>query len=155
MGRDCGFNHSKPKIGYLIRRMNKTFKNRIMYQGIKDGLDEVTLMHAWIMGYLHRNEIEGHEIFQRDLESHFGLSRSSVTSIVQMMEKKDYIIRESVPNDARLKKIRLTDTGRETSNRVKDTLDRIELDIEKDLDPRELEIFIKIALKIIDNLEKC
>ena len=71
------------------------------------------------------------------------------------MEKKDYIIRESVPNDARLKKIRLTDTGRETSNRVKDTLDRIELDIEKDLDPRELEIFIKIALKIIDNLEKC
>lgn len=142
-----------PKLGYLIRRMNATFKNRVMYQGVKDGLDEVTLMHAWIMAYLDMNECKGNDVFQKDLESQFGLSRSSVTSIVQLMEKKDYILREGVPNDARLKRIRLTDVGRETSRRLKDTLDRIELDIEKNLEPEEKELFIKVAMKIIENLE--
>ena len=75
------------------------------------GVDELTAMHGWILGYLCRNEDK--DIFQKDIEAEFKICRSTVTNILKLMEKKGYIRRESVPYDARLKKLVLTDTGRE------------------------------------------
>ena len=51
------------------------------------------------------------DVFQKDVEEAFHITRSSVTSAVQLMEKKGYITRRSVPCDARLKKLALTDRG--------------------------------------------
>ena len=66
------------------------------------GVDELTAMHGWILGYLCRNEHK--DIFQKDIEAEFKICRSTVTNILKLMEKKGYIKRESVPYDARLKK---------------------------------------------------
>ena len=65
------------------------------------GVDELTAMHGWILGYLCRNEDK--DIFQKDIEAEFKICRSTVTNILKLMEKKGYIRRESVPYDARLK----------------------------------------------------
>ena len=40
-------------------------------------------------------------VFQRDVEAAFGLSRSTVTGILQLMEKNGLILRESAENDGR------------------------------------------------------
>ena len=73
------------------------------------GVDELTAMHGWILGYLCRNEHK--DIFQKDIEAEFKICRSTVTNILKLMEKKGYIKRESVPYDARLKKLVLTEAG--------------------------------------------
>ena len=43
-------------------------------------------------------------MFQRDVEQVFSLSRSTATGILQQLEEKGLLRRESVPSDARLKK---------------------------------------------------
>ncbi|PIO84839.1 MarR family winged helix-turn-helix transcriptional regulator [Pediococcus damnosus] len=48
------------------------------------------------------------KIYQRDIEEHFGIRRSSVTSLLQKLKDNGYITRESVADDARLKLIVLT-----------------------------------------------
>ena len=88
------------------------------------GVDELTAMHGWILGYLCRNEHK--DIFQKDIEAEFKICRSTVTNILKLMEKKGYIKRESVPYDARLKKLVLTDTGRELHEKTKDMIDMLE-----------------------------
>ena len=55
--------------------------------------------------YRHREE----QVFQRDIEREFSITRSTVTNILQLMERKGYIERRSVPQDARLKKLVLTE----------------------------------------------
>ena len=85
------------------------------------GVDELTAMHGWILGYLCRNEDK--DIFQKDIEAEFKICRSTVTNILKLMEKKGYIRLESVPYDARLKKLVLTDTGRELHEKTKDMID--------------------------------
>lgn len=42
-------------------------------------------------------------IFQKDLETEFCIGRSTVTNILNLMEKKGFVRRESVSYDARLK----------------------------------------------------
>ena len=58
-----------------------------------------------------------------DNRVYFGVNRSTVTSIVKLMEKKGYIERENVPGDARLKKLILTPLGEEMHFKTKQTLD--------------------------------
>ena len=92
------------------------------------GVDELTAMHGWILGYLCRNEDK--DIFQKDIEAEFKICRSTVTNILKLMEKKGYIRRESVPYDARLKKLVLTDTGRELHEKTKDMIDILKEDLD-------------------------
>lgn len=139
------------KVGFAIRMQHTAFTRRFLSDGMADGLDEVTIMHGWIMGYLHRNEDK--DIYQKTIESEFGICRSSVTSLVKLMEKKGYIQREAVPGDARLKKIVLTPEGRATAIRVKETLDSMELDILKGISPEELQTYFAVADKIKNNLD--
>ena len=52
-----------------------------------------------------------HRVYQRDIEREFSITRSTVTNILQLMERKGYIQRQSVPQDARLKRLILTEEG--------------------------------------------
>ena len=49
----------------------------------------------------------------RDIEREFSITRSTVTNILQLMERKGYITRQSVEQDARLKQLVLTEKGRQ------------------------------------------
>ena len=66
-------------------------------------------MQGWIIGYLYQNRDK--EVFQRDIQEQFSIRRSTVTGILQLMEKNGLITRSSVERDARLKKLELTPPG--------------------------------------------
>ena len=69
----------------------------------------MTMMHGWIIRYLYENREQ--DIFQKDIEQRFAVGRSTVTNLIQLMEKKGFVKRESVKQDARLKKVILTEKG--------------------------------------------
>ena len=58
--------------------------------------------NGYIISYLCENEDKN--IFQRDIERQFDLSRSTVSTILKELEKEGLIERKSVIIDARLKK---------------------------------------------------
>ena len=70
---------------------------------------DITGMQSRVIYYILVHFQEG-PVFQRDIESAFGLSRSTATGILQQLEKKDIIQRESVARDARLKSLCRPDT---------------------------------------------
>ena len=74
------------KIGVEIKKLNNTVHRAITYYAKMSGMDEVTLMHGWIIQYLYENREK--EVFQKDIEQQFSICRSTVTNIIQLMEKK-------------------------------------------------------------------
>ena len=48
----CDDGAEKYKLGNIIRGLHGAFSKKFMACGMAVGLDEVTLMHGWIMGYL-------------------------------------------------------------------------------------------------------
>ena len=92
-----------------LRRVNNLIFRRIGQISRANGVEAVTPMHGWIMEYLYRNSDT--PVFQRDIEREFSITRSTVTNILQLMERKGYIERQSVPQDARLKRLILTEEG--------------------------------------------
>ena len=94
-----------------IRRVDNLIFRRINQFARENGVEQATPMHGWIIEYLYRHAEK--PVFQRDIEREFSITRSTVTNILQLMERKGYIERQSVPQDARLKMLVLTDKGRD------------------------------------------
>ena len=92
-----------------IRRVDNLIFRKINQFTRANGVEQATPMHGWIIGYLY--EHRDTPVFQRDIEREFSITRSTVTNILQLMERKGYIQRQSVPQDARLKKLVLTEEG--------------------------------------------
>lgn len=120
----------------------------------KSGLTPITGTQAFIIDYLFAAEQHGADIFQRDIERQFGIGRSATSGMLQLMEKNGMITRTGVPQDARLKKITLTDPYRQMQKIVTAQMDEKERVLSEALTPEELEafwgIFDKLSAAIAD-----
>lgn len=105
-----GKKHIGKEIIILANRIHRT----ISKEAAKYGL---TRVQSRIIGFIY-SEADKKDIFQKDIEEELDIRRSSVTSVLQLMEKNGYIKRESVAEDARLKKIILTEKAIEIQKNV-------------------------------------
>lgn len=100
-----------PKIArelHCLSNMNRRFMDNTSH---KKMVDSITGTNGWIIGYLDHNSHR--DVYQRDLEESFGITRSTVSKVVNLMVQKGLIERSAVEHDARLKKLALTDKSRE------------------------------------------
>lgn len=141
---------NKDKVGYEIKTLSNLIKRRIDNSAVFS--EEVTGMHGWIIGFLYHNR-EKRDIFQRDIEAEFSIRRSTVTGILQLMEKNNLIRREPVEYDARLKKLVLTPKAIEIHEAIKKELNDLEEQLCKDLTKEELEAFFTVIRKMRKNIE--
>lgn len=142
---------NEEKLGLIVHGLDNMLL-RNLYAHLKAyGLDEATVMHSWILKYLEDNKDT--EVFQKDLETVFSCNRSTVTNILQLMEKKGYIKRESVERDARLKRIILQDKGCETLKSLEKMNRELAEDTLRGISKEELDTFYRVADKLKTNLE--
>lgn len=148
-------NRPEHPIGYEVKTLNNMIFRDMIASSARKGMDELTMMHGWILGYLYHNQEK--DIFQKDLENEFCISKSTVTNIIKLMEKKGYITRESVSSDARLKKLSLTDTGLMMHQMQVEILDEQEQRLKEMISEEELKIFLHtihtLRSKIKEGLE--
>lgn len=116
----------------------------------KVGLDESTVTNGWILKYLYDNKEK--EVYQKDIEKHFHIGRSTVTAIIKTMEKKGYISRTSVENDARLKRVILMPKGEEAHCSIDNAIRETNLKVIEGITEEEVETLYQIIKKIRENL---
>lgn len=96
-------------IGLSIIGLSHRLRRKADEVAASFGEESITGVQGFIIGYIYKNMCHGNFIFQRDLEKKFGISRSTTSGILNLMEKKGLIQRCSVAHDARLKQILLTE----------------------------------------------
>lgn len=129
----------------LDRLMRKTIEKE--FAALEDD-DQLTRMHHWIIGYLFREQHK--DIFQRDVEAEFKISRSTTSSMLTLMEKKGLIIRQSVPGDARLKKLTLTEKAKQLHKLHINKIDELDAAINGAITPEEKQELLRIIGKLAD-----
>lgn len=142
----------KKRVGFTIRRLDHVLRRNLEARVKQEGIDEITLMHGWIIRYLYENQDQ--DVFQKDIEKNFSIGRSTVTGILQILEKKGFVSRECVAHDARLKKVILTKKGMESHRKIEELITCQNQKMTEGVDGRELQIFMRVAEQIRENLEK-
>lgn len=142
--------HIGGRIHFLSNHLRRIAANR---EGFRR-LESVTGNNGRIIVYLSRHQ-DG-DIFQRDIERAFGVTRSTASKVLALMEKKGLIQRRGVPEDARLKRITLTERSRELSRQMcaeSDAMDRQLLLGFAPEEERALRSFLDRMLNNLENLE--
>lgn len=140
------------RVGFTIRRLGHVLRRNLEARVKQEGIDEITLMHGWIIRYLYENQDQ--DVFQKDIEKNFSIGRSTVTGILQILEKKGFVSRKCVAHDARLKKVILTKKGMESHRKIEELITCQNQKMTEGVDARELQIFMRVAEQIRENLEK-
>lgn len=134
-----------------LRRVNNLISRKINQFGRENEVEEVTPMHGWILAYLYHRREES--VFQRDIERDFSITRSTVTNILQLMERKGYIQRRSVPQDARLKQLVLTEAGARVHEKTMQSLRQTDAFVSDLLTQEENAEMLRLLNKLQEGLQ--
>ncbi|MBE6886889.1 MAG: winged helix-turn-helix transcriptional regulator [Ruminococcaceae bacterium] len=113
----------------------------------------LTGLQARILGFVRFNSENGRDIFQKDIEAEFKIRRSSVSSVLDNMEKNGFISRQSVESDARLKKIVLTEKAQDISKQHYQTILRFENSLLENMTADEIATLKSLLSKVAENIE--
>jgi len=92
-------------------------------------------------------------VFQKDIEHEFGITRSTASKVISLMEKKDLIIRVESSLDLRLKKLVLTKKAKALSDSCRDDLLSFDKSLLKGFTSEEEELLLSFLDRIEKNIE--
>ena len=146
-----GDNNDNKGVGLRLRMISNAIRRYLDGNSeLKEELDKLTCSNKWIIGYLYEAEQEQRDIFQKDFEEKFGITRSTVSKMLSLLEKKELVRRVVVSHDARLRKIVLTEKSRELGRAMHTEVNDIEEKLVKGFSQTEL----KQLNEYFDRLEK-
>lgn len=132
---------------HRIRELSLYVKN-----GINDSISKevkgVTHINGIILHILKKAEERNEALYQKDLEEKLCRSKSTMSEILNSMEKHQYIKRVPLKEDSRKKQLILTPLGKETDQKVGEVILSYELSLKNKLTKDELESLLLIMEKL-------
>lgn len=141
----------KKLIGMELRSLNNLIMRHVENSANKKQIDSITGTNGWIIGFLAENSDK--EIYQKDLEGQFSITRSTASKVLILMEQKGLIERHSVPHDARLKKLVLTEKAQKVSELMIEGASRMEETLTKGFTEEELEYLCSCIQRMKNNIK--
>ena len=141
MEKDCGM-----WINILSHMLKKRMNANTQSLGI-------TGVQSHVMHYILVKCADG-PVFQRDVESAFGMSRSTATGILQLMEKNGFIYRESVEKDARLKRIVPTKKAEALRPSILYHINESEAQMTQGISKKDVAVCKQVLLQMLQNLSE-
>ena len=93
------------------------------------------------------------EIYQKDIEEELNIRSASVSTHLKKMEAQDFIRREKVSYDDRLKKILPTNHTVEMKEQVERHITLLEKRLTAGIEEKELKVFFDVLKKMQENME--
>ena len=139
------------KLCREFKQINNLICRQSFNAGLKQEIDKMTLSHGWVIGYLYDNR--DRVVLQKEFEKEFNLRRSTVTTILQTMEKNGLIERLSIKDDARQRQLVLTEKAEMVHKLISKEMKALDERITDGINKEDMDIFYKVLFKIKGNLE--
>lgn len=141
------------QIKSLERTIGRNYICKIKKEesGLVD-LKKPTPTQLQIMDYIIEHYDEG--IYQKDLEKALNLRRATISGVLQTMEKNHMIIRKTVENDTRQKRILLDGLVKESYIRGREKRDELEKIITRNIPKEKMDVFFEVIEMMKSNIKE-
>ena len=139
-------------VGHELAYTNNLIARRRARGGNNKYAMNISPIQVRIVKYLVKQN--NRAILQKDMEYIFNIRRSTVSGVIKTMEKNNIIIRENVKDDNKSKEIKLTNEVYLRANELVRKLRELDLELLKDVNKEDLEVFMRVLKNIQDNLKE-
>ncbi len=137
-------------LGKGIHILSRQLKREMDFKLAKYG---ITGVQSAMIGFIY-DESRKKDVFAKDIEKNFDIRRASIAGMLQNMEKNGLIKRETVGNDARLRRIVLTQKALKIRKEVEKNIRKVEKQAMEGLTKEEVRKYVELTKKMSTNLEK-
>ena len=135
--------------GRIINIVSHQLKRTIFCYAWKEcGL---TTMQNRVLHYILAKSLEN-PVYQKDIEKEFRVSKSTVTEILQLMEKNGFIDRKSSKRDGRMKRIMPTEKAITIQKEVMENIRTVEEKLRAGVNEEDYRTCLKVLKKMSENL---
>ena len=142
-------NTQEVAIGYEIRTIHNLIGIHVRYH-MDQIMPDLTPMQRWIICFLHGNQEK--DIYQKDIEEEFDISRATATNLLQLMEKKKLIVRQPVAHDRRIKKILLTQKAVDCQEKARQDMQQTEEILTQGMSEEEVAQLKRLLVQMHKNI---
>jgi len=139
---------SKVGVGYCINKTALYFKITVL-QLFKENNFNMTPEQFGILFFLSRED----GLYQRQLAKISLKDRPNITRMIDILEKKGFVHRETAPDNRRIFKIFITEEGRNQVAKIHPLLLEIQREALKGITIEEIELIKNILGKICENMD--
>ena len=143
---ECDLEHIN--MGKLVHIVSNQLKRRGDHFETENGL---THMQTHVLRYILLRSLK-EEIYQKDIEDELQIRRSTVTGILQLLEKKGFITRKSVAADGRLKQLVATQKAKILQERIQQDIACTEACMAQNISNEDYRICKRVLAQILRNL---
>ncbi len=115
-------NAAGKEMRYIMSLFRKEVDNSELFKNNPD----LTNVKGWTIGFIYKRHNQGFDVYQKDIEQEFNISRSTATELLQNLEQNDYLTREASEQDGRLKRIILKEKSIKLQTEVIKTFNSVE-----------------------------
>ena len=139
---------SKKTVGYLLERTTRVVKLRF-HRAFKElGVDMTPEQWVLLESLYERNDQS-----QKELADESFKNAPTISRILDVISKKGWVERRPTCQDRRMFEIHLTDSGRETVEKLREKVFEIRRQGWKNLDEDDYENFVQIMNRIFKNYQ--
>jgi DNA-binding MarR family transcriptional regulator len=142
----------KESIGVELRALNNLIRRYFEFSSHKKENESITGNNEWIINFLAEHISE--DIFQKNIEDYFTITRSTASKVLSLMEQKGLIERQAVTQDARLKKIVLTEKAWKVREIMMEDVHQLERTLTLGFQEEELDMLLSYFERMKRNLSK-
>lgn len=135
------------ELGPRVRELNLYIK-RSLGNEINSKVTGVTHANGLILLFLREAEAQNKKIFQKDLEMRLKVNKSTMSEMLDCMERNDLIKRIPLKEDNRKKQIVFTPHGREVDQEVAIVVRNFDKKLRSKISTEELDMFLSIIKKL-------
>lgn len=142
----------KKNIANELKKLDIEIARRLFSISKENKIEDApSPLQSRILKYLVKNKDK--EIYQKDLEDIFQISKATVSSVLFTMENNKIIQRVVSSNDARSKRIELTEKSKEVYKNMQIVIEKLNKELEKGLSDEEINTFYNILDKLYKNIK--
>ena len=134
-------------LGMLIGQVHRLSTKRFVQNSHTHGL-EISLDQWLVLGPVWKND----GISQKDISEYCGKDKTSVTKIIDTLEKKNLVVRVTDQLDHRVKRVVLSQKGRELFLSALPVMAQTRDELRSGISDKEIEVLKSILNKIYKNL---
>ena len=132
-------------IGMLMSKVDRLCTKKFVQNARKFGMD-ISQDQWMVIGPIWKQK----GISQKEIAEYCGKDKTSVTKIIDTLEKKNLLVRYSDQIDQRIKRVVLSNKGKDLMKNVMPVIEQHRNDLLEGIKSKEIETF-KIVLKKIHN----
>ncbi|MFR5601729.1 MAG: MarR family winged helix-turn-helix transcriptional regulator [Lachnospiraceae bacterium] len=138
-------------VGFYIKKLDNHIQRNIHSLYNRKEVEDCSLANMRVADYLYHQG--SRDVFQKDIEAEFFINRATASKMLSLMEEKGLICRETLLEDARLKRIRLLPKGEKLHRLYKGIRMEMEEKLTGGLSQEEIVQFKMLCQKMLQGME--